>query len=67
MCGLYGWQTEEVEKALELVHGDLYGPISPTTASRNAYFLLLIDDRSGYMWTSLLVTKDQVVVAIREF
>jgi hypothetical protein len=31
---------------LELVHGDICGPISPVTPSGNRYFLLLIDDYS---------------------
>jgi hypothetical protein len=52
---------------LELVHGDLYEPISPTTPSGNAYFLLLVDDRSRYMWASLLVSKDQAAATTKEF
>jgi hypothetical protein len=31
---------------LELVHGDLCGPITPATPSGNKYFILLVDDRS---------------------
>jgi hypothetical protein len=46
------------ERALELVHGDLCSSISPATPSGNAYFLLLVDDRSRYMWVSTLVSKD---------
>jgi hypothetical protein len=38
-----------VERALELVHGDLCGPVTPATPSGNAYFLLLVDDQSWYM------------------
>jgi hypothetical protein len=54
------------EHGLELVHGDLCGPIAPATPSGNSYFLLL-DDHSRYMWISTLVSKNQVVVAIMEF
>ena len=32
------------ERALELVHGDFYGPVAPATLSGNAYSLLLVDD-----------------------
>jgi hypothetical protein len=39
-----------VESALELVHGDLCGPVTPVTPSGNQYFLLLVDDMSRYMW-----------------
>ena len=38
-------------KTLELIHGDLCGPISPETASKKRYFLLLVDDLSRFMWT----------------
>jgi hypothetical protein len=32
------------ESVLELIHVDLYGPITPTSPSGNKYFLLLVDD-----------------------
>jgi hypothetical protein len=32
------------QEQLELVHGDLCGPVSPPTSGGNAYFLLLVDD-----------------------
>ena len=35
--------------ALELVHGDLCGPITPATNGGRWYFLLLMDDCSLYM------------------
>ena len=35
--------------ALELVHGDLCGPITPSTNGGRRYFLLLVDDCSRYM------------------
>ena len=47
------------ESALELVHGDLCGPITPATASGNKYFLLIVDDFSRYMWLEVLKTKDE--------
>ena len=37
-------------KVLELVHGDLCGPITPATPAGNKYFLLIVDDFSRYMW-----------------
>lgn len=36
-------------KALELVHGDLCGPITPTTMAGNRYVFLLVDDYSRVM------------------
>ena len=52
-------------KALELVHGDLCGPITPTTPAGNRYFLLVVDDFSRFMWIVLLKTKDQALQAFR--
>ena len=53
-------------KALELVHGDLCGPITPATPAGNKYFLLIVDDFSRYMWIVLLKTKDQALEAFRK-
>lgn len=47
------------ECGLELVHGDLYGPITPATPIGNQYFLLIVDDHSRYMWVEMLRTKDE--------
>jgi transposase InsO family protein len=52
---------------LELVHGDLCGPITPATHGGKRYFLLLVDDHSKYMWLILLKTKDEAAAAIRRF
>ena len=55
------------ERVLELVHGDLCGPISPPTPSGSKYFLLLVDDSSRYMWVKILCSKDQAAAAIKQF
>jgi transposase InsO family protein len=61
-------QTQwRADRALELVHGDLCGPVTPATPSRNTYFLLLVDDRSRFMWLTLLRSKDRAAAAIKEF
>ncbi|CAA0841943.1 cysteine-rich RLK (RECEPTOR-like protein kinase) 8 [Striga hermonthica] len=52
---------------LELVHGDLCGPITPATHGGRRYFLLLVDDCSRYMWLHLLTSKDQTTEAIKQF
>ncbi|WVZ70677.1 hypothetical protein U9M48_019320 [Paspalum notatum var. saurae] len=38
------------KERLELVHGDLCGPVTPATPGGRRYFLLLVDDLSRYMW-----------------
>ena len=54
-------------ETLELVHGDLYGPITPTTNGGRRYFLLLVDDCSRYIWLQLLTSKDEAMTAIKKF
>ena len=51
---------------LELVHGDLCGPITPETPAGKRYFLLLVDDHSRYMWVALLRTKDEALDALKK-
>ena len=55
------------EDALELIHDDLYGPITPATNGGRRYFLLLVDDCSRYMWLQLLTSKDEVADVIKRF
>jgi transposase InsO family protein len=52
---------------LELVHGDLCGPITPATHGGRKYFLLLVDDCSRYMWLQLLTSKGDATDAIKTF
>jgi hypothetical protein len=37
------------KERLELVHGDLCGPMTPATPGGRRYFLLLVDNLSRYM------------------
>ena len=55
------------QEVLQLVHGDLCGPITPATHGGRRYFLLLVDDCSRYMWLQLLTSKDEAAEAIRRF
>jgi hypothetical protein len=53
------------KERLELVHGDLYGPVTPATPGGRRYFLLLVDDLSRYMWVVVLGSKGGAANAIR--
>jgi hypothetical protein len=53
--------------AMELVHGDLCGPITPASSSDSHYFLLLVDDCNCFMWLRTLQTKEQAASAIKLF
>src|SRR6185369_5452216 len=55
------------KERLELVHGDLCGPITPVTHGGRRYFLLLVDDCSRFMWLHLLSSKDKAPAVIKEF
>jgi transposase InsO family protein len=53
------------KERLELMHGDLCGPVTPATPGGRHYFLLLIDDLSHYMWVVVLGSKGEVADATR--
>jgi hypothetical protein len=50
---------------LELVHGDLCRPVTPTTPTGRQYFVLFIDDVSRFMWLVLLSPKDEATSAFK--
>jgi transposase InsO family protein len=52
---------------LELVHADLCGPITPETPGSKRSFLLIVDDKSRFMWLVLLASKDQAGQALIQF
>ncbi|KAG7533498.1 Zinc finger CCHC-type [Arabidopsis thaliana x Arabidopsis arenosa] len=54
-------------KKLELIHGDLCGPITPSTTAGNRYIFVLIDDFSRYMWTILLKEKGDAFQKFKNF
>lgn len=55
------------KKALELVNGDLCGPVSPSTAGGNRYVFLLVYDYSRIMWAYFLKRKDETFEAFKKF
>ncbi|KAI7964673.1 hypothetical protein MJO29_002771 [Puccinia striiformis f. sp. tritici] len=52
---------------LEVVHGDLVGPISPATNGGARYFLTLVDQYSGHIHTSILKLKSDALEAINAY
>ena len=44
-------------KKLQLIHGDICGPIQPSTVGGRRYYFLLIDDHSRLMWVAVLKDK----------
>lgn len=52
---------------LDLVHGDLCGPIIPVMHGGRRYSLLLVNNYSRFMWLQLLASKDEAAAAIKGF
>nr|GEW30948.1 ribonuclease H-like domain, reverse transcriptase, RNA-dependent DNA polymerase [Tanacetum cinerariifolium] len=52
---------------LDLVYGDLCGPISPATHSGKKLIFLLVDDRTRFMWAYFMTSKDQAFSTFKEF
>ena len=59
--------TYRAEKILELIHGDLCGPITPQTPSSKRYIFVLIDDCSCYMWSIFLREKGEAFEKFKTF
>lgn len=52
---------------LELIHGDLCGPITPPTPAHKRYVFVIIDDYSRYMWTIMLKEKSEAFDKFKKF
>nr|GEV01064.1 retrovirus-related Pol polyprotein from transposon TNT 1-94 [Tanacetum cinerariifolium] len=52
---------------LEIVHSDIYGPMSTTSWSGNKYFVLFIDDYTRMCWVYLLSSKASVFSVFKSF
>ncbi|KAI7964122.1 hypothetical protein MJO29_004549 [Puccinia striiformis f. sp. tritici] len=58
---------DQTSHALEVVHGDLVGPITPSTNSGAKYFLTLVDQHTGFISVTLLKDKSQAAEGILDF
>jgi hypothetical protein len=57
----------QAEGLLDLVHDDLCSPIVPATLGVKKYFLLLVDDKSRFMWLMLLAAKSDTLAVVKKF
>jgi hypothetical protein len=55
------------EKSMEVIHGDLVGPISPSTNGGAQYFLTLVDQHTGFININLLAEKADATKAIVKY
>jgi hypothetical protein len=52
---------------MEVVHGDLVGPISPASNGGCCYFLTLVDQHTGFIHVSILKEKLDAAEEILKF
>jgi hypothetical protein len=55
------------KRILDLVHSDVYGPMSIPSSSGYLYYVTFIDDYSRRAWIFFMKTKDEVFSRFREF
>jgi transposase InsO family protein len=54
-------------KAFELLHMDLFGPITYTSIGGNKYRFVIMDDFTRYTWVFFLIDKTDVFVIFKTF
>nr|GFA84999.1 zinc finger, CCHC-type [Tanacetum cinerariifolium] len=52
---------------LDLIYGDLCGPINPATHSSKKLIFLLVDECTRFMWAYFLTSKNQAFSTFKEF
>jgi transposase InsO family protein len=55
------------ERPLELLHMDLFGPISYISIGRSKYCLVIVDDYSRFTWVFFLQEKSQTQETLKRF
>ena len=54
-------------KRLQLIHGDICGPVQPSTVGGIRYYFLIIDDYSRLMWVAFLKEKSDAFQHFKSF
>ena len=65
--GPYPHRGHRADAALDLIHTDVCGPVTPATLGGAAYVLTLIDDHSRHVWMCLMRTKSEAFGRIKEW
>ena len=55
------------EATMEVIHGDIVGPISPASNGGNGYFLTLVNQHSGFIHVSVIKEKSDATTEIDKF
>ncbi|GJS38135.1 putative ribonuclease H-like domain-containing protein [Tanacetum coccineum] len=59
--------ASSISKPLQLLHMDLFGPISVRSINHKTYFLVITDDSSRFSWVFFLRTKDETSRILKDF
>ena len=59
--------AKRVNKILELVHSDVFGPVSVPSLGKSVYYVSFIDDFSRNSWIYFLRKKSEVFDKFKEF
>ena len=59
--------TSRANAKFELIHFDIWGPISITSIKGHKYFLTVLDDFSRFVWVILLKSKAEVSDHVKNF
>ena len=49
----------QATRRLELIHGDICGPLQPSTLGGRRYYFLLVDDFTWLLWVFFLKAKSE--------
>jgi len=63
----YTLSTSEAYSKFELIHFDIWGPLSRAYLHGHKYFLTVVDDFSRFLWVILLKTKSEVSCHVKNF
>ena len=59
--------AKRANKILELVHSDVFGPVSVPSLGKSVYYVSFIDDFSRNTWIYFLRKKSEVFDKFKEF
>ena len=60
-------KSRRAQTILELVHSDIFGPISPASNGNKKYFMILIDDFSRKTWVYFLHANSKAFDCFKKF
>ncbi|GJR58377.1 putative RNA-directed DNA polymerase [Tanacetum coccineum] len=60
-------EERTVREPLELLHMDLFGPVSVESVNRKKYCLVVTDDCSKFSWVFFLAYKDEDIQYVHDF